>query len=421
MSPSHFPHPVFPSHHSSQGPYIANKRSPRIAEQYAAIGGKSPIRDWTEFQGEQLVSKLSARAPELGPFKHYTLFRYAPPLTHTVLERMKADGVQRAIAFSQYPQFSCTTTGSSLNHLWRESIRLNCENAFKWSLIDRWHSHPGFIEAVARRVALGLQKFAPEDRSKVIILFSAHSVPMMVVNRGDAYVAEVAGTVARVMERLRKGKPIELPQGAVDKVPASAQEAAAAVAAAAPAAAASSSAAPLEQLSASGNSHILAWQSKVGFLPWMGPSTAAVIEGLAAQGHKHVLAVPIAFTSDHIETLFEIGQEYKHLATEKGITHFQSAPSLNEEPLLTEAMADMVVSHLKAGQDCTPEYRLNCAGCTNPACRTILNPASGSYSKQRDAAAVAEGLRPGERKGSLPSWPLEKEVQQLKSRKEPCN
>ena len=71
------------------------------------------------------------------PFKVYTAFRYAPPLTEDALLQMKADGVQRAIAFSQYPQFSCTTTGSSLNHLWRESFRLGLDTQFKWSLIDR--------------------------------------------------------------------------------------------------------------------------------------------------------------------------------------------------------------------------------------------------------------------------------------------
>jgi protoporphyrin/coproporphyrin ferrochelatase len=175
------------------------------------------------------------------PHKHYVFFRYANPLTEISLQQMQEDGVTRAIAFSQYPQWSCTTAGSSMNHLWRELDRLNLTNAFSWSLIDRWSTHPGYIRAVANRVKLGLEQYAPEDRDKVIIMFSAHSVPMNVVNKGDPYTKEISATTERVMEALN--------------VP---------------------------------NAHILSWQSKVGYLPWMGPSTSNVIKGFGAQGKKYV-------------------------------------------------------------------------------------------------------------------------------------
>lgn len=204
---------------------------------------------------------MQERYPALGPFKSYIAFRYAPPLTHDALAAMAADGVTRAVAFAQYPQFSCTTTGSSLNHLWRESIRLGQQKSFSWSVIDRWHSHPGFLAAVARRVALGLAQFEPAVRDKVVILFSAHSVPMLTVNKGDAYVNEVAATVSGVMETLRKG--VDIGDGRTDGGKAA-------------------GAAP-NVVAASRNPHVLSWQSKVGFLPWMGPSTADVIKGLGAQ------------------------------------------------------------------------------------------------------------------------------------------
>ena len=84
-----------------------------------------------------LRSDSQVLAPELGPFKSYTAFRYAPPLTHETLDALARDGIVRAVAFSQYPQFSCTTTGSSLNHLWRETIRLGREAGISWSVIDR--------------------------------------------------------------------------------------------------------------------------------------------------------------------------------------------------------------------------------------------------------------------------------------------
>ncbi len=266
------------------GPWIAQRRTPRIREQYAAIGGKSPIGDWTRLQAAAVEAKLAARFPDGPRFKAYVAFRYAPPLTAAALEAMAADGVTRAIAFSQYPHFSCTTTGSSMNHLWRESLRLGLENRFKWSLIDRWPTHSGFIEAVARNVATGLLRFAPEVRSKITIVFSAHSVPMLVVNKGDQYVQEVSATVSAVVDRLRRGGvlPARLAPGAQDPT-------------------------PLPPVTVP---YILAWQSKVGFLPWMGPPTGKVIEGLARQGHRYVLTVPIAFTSDHVETLYEIDREY---------------------------------------------------------------------------------------------------------------
>ncbi|KAF1336517.1 Ferrochelatase, partial [Globisporangium splendens] len=309
------------------GPWVAKNRTPKITDQYAAIGGGSPILKWTNIQGEEMCKLLDEIRPESAPHKHYVFFRYANPLTEASLKQMKEDGVTRAIAFSQYPQWSCTTTGSSMNHLWRELDRLNMTDDFQWSLIDRWNTHPGYISAVANRVRQGLEQFAPEDRDKVVVMFSAHSVPMKVVYKGDPYTKEIASTAERVMEKLG----IQ-------------------------------------------NSHILAWQSKVGYLPWMGPSTSNVIKGLGAQGHKHVLTVPIAFTSDHIETLFEIDIEYAEEAKEVGIDQFKRCPSLNDEPLLFEAMADIVKTHLDTKTLHSPQYPLNCPECTNPMCRTIKNP-----------------------------------------------
>jgi ferrochelatase len=350
-----------------QGPYIARKRSGRIREQYAAIGGKSPISDWTHLQGQEMVRKLTAMARAAGSeqsYKYYVGFRYAPPLTDEVLLRMRADGVKRAVAFSQYPQFSCTTTGSSLNHLWRESIRLGLEGEFAWSVIDRWHNHPTFISAVARRVALGLAQFPEVERDGVTIVFSAHSIPMMIVNRGDPYTTEIASTADLVMQRLREGVVLDTP---------------------------ASHPSPGESPSvvkALRNPHVLAWQSKVGFLPWMGPSTASVLAGLGRQGISRVLVVPIAFTSDHIETLHEIDLEYAEGAHKAGITQFKRAPSLNDEPLLSTAQAEIVAAHLAADEAVSsPQYALNCAGCVNPACRSILNPAH-PYQKRRDAGCV---------------------------------
>lgn len=309
------------------GGFIAKRRAPKIAEQYKQIGGGSPIGHWTQVQGQGMVERLDKLSPETAPHRFYTAFRYADPDTEEALTQMKRDGVERAIAFSQYPQFSCTTTGSSLNHLWRELRRLGLGDAFKWSVIDRWFRHPKFLEAVAENILSGLEVYPPDLRDQVSIVFSAHSLPMKVVGRGDQYAWEVASTVHAVMDRLNIS-----------------------------------------------NRYMVAWQSKVGFLPWLTPSTSDCIKGFAKQGHKQLMLVPIAFTSDHIETLFEIDIEYAEEAEEAGIEQFSRAPSLNGSELFQDALADIALTHMQSGELCTPQYRLNCAGCTNKTCRLIMNP-----------------------------------------------
>lgn len=127
-------------------PIIARRRTPKIEKQYADIGGGSPILRYTNIQGEGMVKLLDELHPETAPHKAYVAFRYARPLTEETARRMKADGVTRAIAFTQYPQYSCSTTGSSLNELFRHGKRGGIGQDVEWSVIDRWGTHPGFIE-----------------------------------------------------------------------------------------------------------------------------------------------------------------------------------------------------------------------------------------------------------------------------------
>ena len=101
----------------------------------------------------------------------------------------------RAVAFTQYPQYSCSTTGSSLNELWKWRNRLEGRHAnggseptgtIRWSVIDRWPAHPGLVEAFARNIEEQLATYPEERRANVVLLFSAHSLPMSVVNRGNS-------------------------------------------------------------------------------------------------------------------------------------------------------------------------------------------------------------------------------------------
>src|SRR5690349_18328793 len=308
------------------GPFIARGRAPKVRGLYQRIGGGSPILRYTRAQGEGMVARLDRLSPATAPHGFYVAFRYVTPKSEDALRAMAQDGVERAVAFTQYPQFSCSTSGSSLNELWRAADRTGLRDAFEWSIIDRWPVHPRFVDAMAETVRDGLQQFDPPQRDQVLLLFSAHSLPLDVIDRGDAYPQEVGASVQAVVERL---------------------------------------AAP--------NPYLLAYQSEVGPVRWLGPSTEHVIRQLGERGHRHVLIIPIAFTSDHIETLSELDREYGHLAHEVGITHYKRAPALNDLPQFIDAMSDIVRAHLASGDRYSAQYPLRCPGCVNEQCRKILS------------------------------------------------
>ncbi|KAI8365076.1 ferrochelatase [Blakeslea trispora] len=301
--------------------FIATRRTPKIKEQYDAIGGGSPILKWTRIQGEAMEKILNQISPDTAPHKHYIAFRYVEPSTQTALQQMKADGVERAVVFTQYPQYSCSTTGSSFNELYRRIQEIEGMDKIKWSMIDRWPTHPGFIEAVTKKIEQKLAEYTPEERKDAVIMFSAHSLPMSVVNRGDPYPAEVAATVDHVMKRLGNQYPYRL-----------------------------------------------CWQSQVGPKAWLGPQTTDALKGFAKHGRKNLVVVPIAFTSDHIETLFELDIEYGSEAKELGLTGFKRVDALNDEPLFTQAMADIVKEHLDNDQAISNQWPLRCPDCTTETC-----------------------------------------------------
>ena len=275
---------------------------------------------WTERQGKLMESLLDSMSPQTAPHKSYVAFRYAPPLTDQSIAQMKQDGVQRAIALTLYPQYSCSTTGSSLNALHKALNKFDAAGEMQWSVIDRWPTHPKLVEAFATHIEASLETYAPDERKDVVLLFSAHSLPMSVVNRGDPYPAEVAATVHNVMQRLGHSNPFRL-----------------------------------------------VWQSQVGPSQWLGPKTDQVIEGYAKLGKKHLLAVPIAFVSDHVETLFELDIEYGHLAKQKGIS-FKRVESLNDNPVFIEALAELVHKHIKEGYPMSSQLPLRCPLCSNASC-----------------------------------------------------
>ncbi|GFN82398.1 ferrochelatase [Plakobranchus ocellatus] len=302
--------------------FIAKRRTPRIQARYTKIGGGSPIKRWTELQGQGMVDILDKISPASAPHKFYTGFRYAHPLTENVIQQMADDGVQHAIAFTQFPQYSCSTTGSSLNAIYRYYNKKGATDGMVWSVIDRWPTHPGLVRAFAESIKAEIKRFPQEEQNDIVILFSAHSLPMKVVNRGDPYPTEVAATVQRVMESIGHTHPYRL-----------------------------------------------VWQSKVGPLPWLNPKTKSAIKGLVARGKQNILLVPITFTSDNIEILYELDVEYaEELASEVGVKNIRRAASLNDNPIFIEAMADIVKTHIESGVTCSPQLSLCCPMCVNQTC-----------------------------------------------------
>lgn len=331
------------------GPLIAKRRTPKIQEQYDKIGGGSPIHYWTNLQGERMTELLDEISPATAPHKYYVGFRYVHPLTEEAIEMMEADGVSHAVAFSQYPQYSCSTTGSSLNAIYRHYLERSSPSAMRWSSIDRWPIDPFLIKTHANHVRDALAKFPPDVRDDVVLLFSAHSLPMMVVDRGDPYPQEVGATVQMVMAELGYCNPYRL-----------------------------------------------VWQSRVGPKQWLGPATDVVIKGLTERGKKDLLLIPIAFTSDHIETLYELDVEYAgQLAEEVGARHVHRAESLNASPLFIEGLANLVANHLKSGATCSTQLPLRCPVCVNETCgpaKEFLRAGGrllkGDEAEQKDSAEL---------------------------------
>ena len=313
------------------GPLISRRRTPKIQKQYAAIGGGSPIRKWSEYQSSEMCKILDHISPQTAPHKPYVAFRYANPLTEDMYAQLLKDGFGggkggRAVAFTQYPQYSCSTTGSSLNELWKwrnrlegkDSLSTDPSGSITWSVIDRWPVHPGHVEAFAQNIEAQHATYHPETRKEVVHLFSAHSLPMSVVNRGDTYPAEVAATVYAVMQRLKFSNPYRL-----------------------------------------------CWQSQVGPSAWLGAQTSDTVQEYVKKGQTDLILIPIAFTSDHIETLYELDQEVIHEAGHPGV---KRAESLNGHRVFIEALADIAFKHLQSGESCSRQMGLRCQGCKSERC-----------------------------------------------------
>jgi len=255
-----------------------------IVERYKLIGGKSPLPEMVKLQADALEKELG------GNYRVYEGFRYSKPTVAGAFDRAITDGAQRVIALSLSPFATEVTTGA---------YKSACEGLGSGEtcplFIASWHNNPLFIQAWQEQVFQGLKRFSTGQREHVVVIFTSHSIPVRYIIAGDPYRKQVEETVGLVVNKIGI------------------------------------------------KNWRIAWQSKGARAtePWLEPEVEPTLDVLAREGCKTVLEVPIGFTCDHMETLYDIDIAHRAHAEKLGLT-FERAESLNTSPLFIRALADIV-------------------------------------------------------------------------------
>jgi ferrochelatase len=289
--------------------FIASRRSGRVAENYRQIGGKSPILDLTNAQAEALRGAL---APHVKA-EVFVAMRYWKPFTAEAVEAVRDGAFKRTFLLPLYPHYSKATTLSSLKEWRREAERAGLATDTEESVCC-FFNHPLFIRALAENVTESLRKFEGVPPGDIDIVFSAHGVPVSLVKAGDPYKMQIEETVRLVAEAGGWASP-----------------------------------------------RTLCFQSKVGPMEWLKPSLNDTVRSLAAAGRKNILVVPVAFVTDHIETLHEIDIEARREALHLGVARFEMVPGLNSGPTFIACLADLVLKGLRGSAIRTETCRGVCA------------------------------------------------------------
>ena len=268
---------------------ISSTRAKKVRNHYAEIGGKSPILEFTQRQARALEVELN----QFVKARVFVAMRYWHPLTEEVVRAVEAFAPQELVLLPLYPQYSRTTTGSSLNE-WNRQIASSPLKKLPTRVIREFYSDAAYLDSLAASIDKSLSKFP--DNEEVHIVFSAHSVPVRVIERGDPYQTQIESTVERVLELGRWRLP-----------------------------------------------HTLCYQSKVGASKWLQPSLHSTLKTLGERRTRNVLVVPVAFVSDHVETLSEINIEAREEAAHHGIGQFELMPGLNDDPSFIRALAGLVL------------------------------------------------------------------------------
>ncbi|MBV8203751.1 MAG: ferrochelatase [Candidatus Eremiobacteraeota bacterium] len=266
---------------------LATFRAPYSRKLYASIGGGSPIRAQTQAQASALSAELRRRGMSMPVL---VAMRHSQPNSLAAMRAARDAGLTRLIVIGLFPQYSFSTTLSGMTGL------KNAMDAIGYRpevvTVDEYCDAPRFVEAVADVTARALRAFATPPE-QVHLIFSAHGLPMSYIEEGDPYEAHVQRSVAAVQAVLRHPGPIHT-----------------------------------------------SYQSKLGPQRWLEPASDALLRELGEQGAKAVCMVPIAFVSEHVETLNEIDIQYGDIAKRSGIAEFHRACAVKCHPAYIRCLAD---------------------------------------------------------------------------------
>lgn len=281
---------------------ISKRREKKAQGIYSLMGGRSPILPNTEAQAKKLVQALSEQPVGNDVEVHaFIAMRYWHPMTEATVAEVKAFNPTQVILLPLYPQFSTTTTGSSYG-AWMKAAKAQGLSA-PARLVCCWPTEPGFIAAAAAMIDAGLaQARQSAPNAKPLVILSAHGLPKKIVDAGDPYVTQVEASAAEIVLQLGLGK----------------------------------------------EDWIISYQSRVGPLEWVGPATDAVIAQTAKDG-RAIVVFPIAFVSEHSETLVELDIEYRHLAEHNHAPAYVRVPTVSTHPDFIAGLAELVRDALKRG------------------------------------------------------------------------
>ena len=282
---------------------ISSRRKEKAQNIYNHIGGKSPLLDITLSQADSLERELSFD----GDYKIFTIMRYWHPFAKNVVKKIKEYQPNQIILLPLYPQFSSTTTGSSIKDF---ADNFFDENSASIKIVCCYPNQNDFIKSHAVHINQTLNKIEDKDLSKVRLLFSAHGLPQNVIDKGDPYVFQVEETSKKTMEFLKNLRKLNKDSQDTDF------------------------------------EYRICYQSKVGPLKWTTPSLEQEVRKVALD-KKIPVIIPIAFVSDHSETLVELDIEYLEFATKLGIEKYYRVPSLNIERNFIQGLSNIIKSTSK--------------------------------------------------------------------------
>ena len=274
---------------------VSSLRAPKVRELYKNIGGRSPIFPQTEEQAKALKSALQLRGISADVL---IAMRYWNPTTKDVVEDLRKKEIEEVVLLPLYPHYSRATTGSSVNE-WNRVIRREKAQDISTRLIKSYYDHPLYIEALVGNIKQAIERVPAAERNRITLVFSAHGTPLKLVREGDPYSQHIRTTYELVVEKGSFGLP-----------------------------------------------HCLCFQSKVGPQQWLEPSLTQTIERLGVEKASHVIVIPVAFVTEHIETLSEINIEAREEAHSLGIGYFDMMPALIANEKFIECLTDLVVKEL---------------------------------------------------------------------------